>query len=547
MACASRSTCGIILVIRIERIVKDMHVDTQLEAALRALDHWPRFRLRLFFEGILVGILSGTVISFFRWGLEMGTVWRQWIYANVLASGGILLNLGWFAVLLAAALLLWRLGVYEPNAGGSGIPQVKGVILGAIRMRWLRILWVKLVGGIVGIGLGLSLGREGPSIQIGAVTAQGLSRAFGRTRMEERYLITAGASAGLAAAFNAPLAGVMFALEELHRNFSGVVLAPSMAAALLATMVSRYVFGRAPVFHFGMLPPFPLRYMWIVVILGIIIGFAGVIFNKGLLNIHYFYDLPVFRNQYMRIAFALCMAGVLGYVFPEVLGGGNDLVNSLYTLPLSLKLFAGLLIGKFLFTLVSYGCGVPGGFFLPMLVLGALTGGITGIVFVQLGLISSYYLSNIVVISMAAFFAASVQSPVTGTILIMEMTSSYEHLLVLCTASLVALVVAQLCQGEPIYEALLQRNLAKNKPVLSSEERRNLLELTVSSGSQADGKYIGRIAWPAHTVIVDVKRGSGDIIPDDDTCLRAGDYLYVLTDSVEGAESIRNIVEKTKS
>ena len=554
-----------------------MHVDTQLEAALRALDHWPRFRLRLFFEGILVGILSGTVISFFRWGLEMGTVWRQWIYANVLASGGILLNLGWFAVLLAAALLLWRLGVYEPNAGGSGIPQVKGVILGAIRMRWLRILWVKLVGGIVGIGLGLSLlasslsahgdvfrcflalgnlsiiigevflGREGPSIQIGAVTAQGLSRAFGRTRMEERYLITAGASAGLAAAFNAPLAGVMFALEELHRNFSGVVLAPSMAAALLATMVSRYVFGRAPVFHFGMLPPFPLRYMWIVVILGIIIGFAGVIFNKGLLNIHYFYDLPVFRNQYMRIAFALCMAGVLGYVFPEVLGGGNDLVNSLYTLPLSLKLFAGLLIGKFLFTLVSYGCGVPGGFFLPMLVLGALTGGITGIVFVQLGLISSYYLSNIVVISMAAFFAASVQSPVTGTILIMEMTSSYEHLLVLCTASLVALVVAQLCQGEPIYEALLQRNLAKNKPVLSSEERRNLLELTVSSGSQADGKYIGRIAWPAHTVIVDVKRGSGDIIPDDDTCLRAGDYLYVLTDSVEGAESIRNIVEKTKS
>ena len=105
-----------------------MHVDTQLEAALRALDHWPRFRLRLFFEGIVVGILSGTVISFFRWGLEMGTVWRQWIYANVLASGGVLLNLSWFGVLLAAALLLWHLGIYEPNAGGSGIPQVNGFI-----------------------------------------------------------------------------------------------------------------------------------------------------------------------------------------------------------------------------------------------------------------------------------------------------------------------------------------------------------------------------------------------------------------------------------
>ena len=128
-------------------------------------------------------------------------------------------------------------------------------------MRWFRILWVKLVGGILGIGLGLSLGREGPSIQIGAVTAQGLSRTLGRTRMEERYLITAGASAGLAAAFNAPLAGVIFALEELHRNFSGAVLAPSMAAALMATIVSRVVFGHGAVFQFGDLPIFAIRYM----------------------------------------------------------------------------------------------------------------------------------------------------------------------------------------------------------------------------------------------------------------------------------------------
>ena len=128
-----------------------------------------------------------------------------------------------------------------------------------MRLRWLRVLWVKLSGGILGIGLGLSLGREGPSIQLGAVTAQGMSRALGRTRMEERYLITAGASAGLAAAFNAPLAGAIFALEELHRNFSSVVLAPAMAAALVATMVSRVVFGRDPIFHFGMLPPFPLH------------------------------------------------------------------------------------------------------------------------------------------------------------------------------------------------------------------------------------------------------------------------------------------------
>ena len=439
--------------------------------------------------------------------------------------------------------MLWRFTLYEPDASGSGIPQVKGVILGAIRMNWLRILWVKVIGGIVGIGLGLSLGREGPSIQIGAVTAQGLSRNLGRTRMEERYLITAGASAGLAAAFNAPLAGVIFALEELHRNFSGVVLAPAMAAALLATMVCRVVFGREPIFHFGILPPFPLRYMWMVVVLGIIVGIAGIIFNKGLLNVNRFYDLKIFRNGYMKIAFALIVAGILGYLLPDVLGGGNDLINSLYQLPLSLTLFLTLLAGKFIFTLISYGCGVPGGFFLPMLVLGALTGSVVGIIFIQLGIISSYYLSNIVVLSMAAFFAASVHSPVTGTILIMEMTGSYEHLLVLCTASMVALVTAQVAGGQPIYDVLLNRTLAKRKPVIPKGEKRNIIELTVGSGSAVDGKYIGRIHWPAHIALVDIKRGPTEIIPDEETRLHAGDYVYILTDSIEAAEEVRRLVE----
>ena len=195
---------------------------------------------------------------------------------------------------------------------GGGHPRCAGCAspLGQAHAR-LRILGQV---GIVGIGLGLSLGREGPSIQISAVTAQGLSRALGRTRMEERYLITAGASAGLAAAFNAPLAGVMFAYGRTAPQFFRRRLAPSMAATCWRPWsAATSSAGRRS--SISACCRFPLRYMWLVVILGIIIGLAGVVFNKGLLNIHYFYDLPVFRNNYMRIAFALCMAGILGYVF----------------------------------------------------------------------------------------------------------------------------------------------------------------------------------------------------------------------------------------
>ena len=226
---------------------------------------------------------------------------------------------GWFAALLLISAIMYFLTKYEPMAGGSGIPQVKGVILGFMRMNWLRILWVKLTGGVIGLGAGLSLGREGPSIQLGAVTAQGISRVLGRTRMEERYLITSGASAGLAAAFNAPLAGVIFSLEELHRNFSAVVLLPAMTAAMTATFISRLLFGRDLTFSFYGLPAIPQDiHMLYAVVTAVLAGLLGVVFNAGLLNVNKFYSLPVFTNTWRKILFSLLCAGVLGFTLPQV-------------------------------------------------------------------------------------------------------------------------------------------------------------------------------------------------------------------------------------
>ena len=225
-------------------LAKDQVINTY-----RALNNWRSFRLKLFIEGIIIGILSGLIISFFRWSLHLVETNREHIY-TFLKNTDWYWTAFWFIALAVIAFTLDRLTKYEPLAAGSGIPQVKGAILGFIKMRWLRILWVKLLAGIIGIGAGLSLGREGPSIQLGAVTAQGLSRLLKRTRLEERYLLTSGASAGLAAAFNAPLAGVIFALEELHRNFSVVVLLPAMAAAMTATVISRFFFGNDTIFDF---------------------------------------------------------------------------------------------------------------------------------------------------------------------------------------------------------------------------------------------------------------------------------------------------------
>ena len=514
----------------------------QIGSTYRSLNHWNSFQFKLFWEGIVVGIFSGLVVSLFRFLLSKAEDFRIALYAQ-LTQLPVAYTAGWFAVLLAVGGILYWLTRHEPMAGGSGIPQVKGVILGLMRMNWFRILWVKLTAGVIGLGAGLSLGREGPSIQLGAVTAQGVSRFLGRTRMEERYLITSGASAGLAAAFNAPLAGVMFSLEELHRNFSAVVLLPAMTAAMTSTFVSQLLFGRALTFNFRSIPRIPLDiHILYAILVAVIAGLCGVIFNYGLLNIHRFYSLPVFKNLYMKITFALLCAGILGFILPQVLGGGNRLVDELATKSFPLQMLFALLIGKFIFTLVSYGTGVPGGFFLPMLVLGALTGSICAWFLTASQLMLPSHGANIIIIAMAAFFSASVRAPITGTVLICEMTGSFYHLMILGMASAIAYIVAQLCGSQPIYEALLLRSLnSHSTPEPNTVKReRNIIEVPVSSGSQIENKKVQDIPWPEHTLLVDVKRGSEQLIPDANTVIRAGDFLYVLAET-ENAEEVQSL------
>ena len=221
----------------------------------------------------------------------------------------------------------------------------------------------------------------------------------------------------------------------------------------------------------------------------------------------------------------------MGFYLPEVLGGGNNLINHLANTPVSLQLLLLFLAGKFLFTLVSYGCGVPGGFFLPMLVIGALTGSICANVLISLGLIEAMYAANIVVIAMTALFSSSVRAPITGTVLIMEMTASYQQLLTLAIAAMVAFVIAELFHSKPIYEELLTRMLQKDKPAHETLEQRNVVEIAVCSGSSIANKLIKDIKWPHNTLLVDIKRGEEQITPTGDTRLMAGDFIYVFTEN----------------
>lgn len=430
-----------------------------------------RFSLRLLLEGLAVGLGAGISISIFRYLLAGSEILRPVIYHNLreaLADG----QWQWLTLYILSfiiiAYLLKLIVAREPMCIGSGIPQIKGILQGDMSMRWFSVLWSKIIGGVLAIGAGMSLGREGPSVQIGACVGQGLSQTSRRTRFESRILMTAGAGAGLAAAFNAPLAGVIFGLEEMQKTISPALLLTGITASITAATVTEVVFGMSPVFSMGYLMPLPLNLFDVLVLAGIVIGLLGRLFNIALA-----YSL----NTYSRLGLSgmkkplvpLALAGILGFVLPEILGGGNLLVDSLVVTDYTIGFLCLLFLGKFLFTMICFGSGVPGGIFLPMLVLGAAGGAVLAKLLVLAGLLPAMYYADIIVFGMAAYFSSVVKSPVTGSILILEMTGSFQHMLALLVVSLTAYVISDLTGGRPVYDELLDRALSKtSKPPIST-------------------------------------------------------------------------------
>lgn len=499
--------------------MKECHSTQQM------INQFKDMKLKLALQGILVGMVSGLVVVFYRLVLEQAEQMR-----HQLTTQSIGIILGWMLLLLVAALFVGKLMKDDPMICGSGIPQVEGILANKLKMNPFSVLIRKFIGGTLCIGAGLSVGREGPSIQLGAATAEGLSRIFKRSNVEQKYLISSGASAGLAAAFNAPLAGVMFSLEEVHKNFSPLVLVSVMSASLTADFISKQFFGLKPVFNFGVIEALPLNHYGLIILLGVITGLCGVFYNHMTEKTLDIYDKMTWIPKQHRPLIPFLLAGILLFVLPEILGGGHILVEQLTEGNFTLTFIAILLVSKFIFSMISFGSGVPGGIFFPLLVLGALTGSLFGNLMHQFLGIEAQYIQNFMILAMAGYFTAIVRAPITGSILITEMTGSFTNLLSLALISLVAYAVAELLRSEPVYEFLLSR-LLKNQPEIEDTEpfgNKTMLEIPVFTDSKIDGQLVCELKLPDNCLLVSVRRGNRELIPRGNTSLYSGDTLIVL-------------------
>ncbi len=455
---------------------------TKRERLIQSLVHVPKDAINQFLShgssatpvsvlilSAIVGTLAGLVGTYFELAVTFVSNTRtEWLRSEI----GHYLPLWLAAILISAVLAVigyYLVQRFAPEAAGSGIPEIEGAMDNIRPVRWWRVIPVKFLGGLGTLGAGMVLGREGPTVQMGGAAGRMVSDIFRIKNDDMRHsLLASGAAGGLAAAFNAPLAGIMFVVEEMRPQFrySLISIKAVIISAIMSTIVFRTIKGQSAVITMPQYHAPELNTLWLFLILGALFGLFGVIFN-WLITVAQDGFAKLNQNKKSRFLITgASIGGVFGLLLlyvPELTGGGIHMIPSVTNGEFSITILGLLFFGRVLTTLICFGSGAPGGIFAPMLALGTLFGYAFGlsahVLFPELPLEPGMF----AIAGMGALFAATVRAPITGILLVIEMTNNYYLILPLIITCLGAVIVAQLLGGQPIYSQLLHRTIKKDK------------------------------------------------------------------------------------
>jgi CIC family chloride channel protein len=409
----------------------------------------------------LAGMVMGFVGGAFRWLLEAADRLRLDLvdWSHRLPGPGWLIPVASVALCATLAALVVR---WEPLAEGSGIQHVEAVFRGQLPPPRIRLLPAKFVGGLFAIGSGLVLGREGPTVHMGAAIGATAARRARLPEAEVRMMQTALGGAGLAVAFNAPIGGTLFTLEEVTKSFRANTVLATVFAASAAVGCSRLVLGNHSEFRCDIAEP---RFVWLplFIVFGLLTGILGAAYNVLVL---WFLNRVAAVRRIPAVAKATAIGAVIGLVMvlqPQAVGGGDPLTQTLLDgRHFAVTVLVGYLLTRIVAGPLSYSAPVVGGLFAPMLAIGALWGVLfTGLTALVLPWDVSALAVALAVVGMSCFFSASVRAPVTGMVLVIEMTASTAVIVPLLAATAASVLAAYLVGSPPIYDSLRERSLSK--------------------------------------------------------------------------------------
>jgi CIC family chloride channel protein len=411
---------------------------------------------------ILGGMLIGIVGGLFRYFLVLSDNLRT----TVIARAHLHPYLGWVLPVLvgAAGAFLARLMVVKlaPTAEGSGVQRVEAVFSGELEPASAVVVPVKFVGGLLAMGGGLALGREGPTVQMGASFGEWVSKFLLHDEEDRRVVQAASAGAGLAVAFNAPIGGSIFVFEELTSNITPWLLVSTLAAATVAVWLMRLMLGNTFSFTVPQVSPTVNWTKWPFLLLGALLGVSGAIYNVVVMALLRASDKMQRLSSLQRAAIIGAAVGVVAWFFPSLVGGGDTLTQTTLSNQFAVGSLVAIFAVRFLLGPWSYAAGCPGGLFAPLLLLGASSGALFGSVLNHFFPAAGVSPVACAIVGMGALFTASVRAPLTGIVLTVEMTGRADLTLGLLGASLTAMLVAMLLQSEPIYDSLKRRMLSQS-------------------------------------------------------------------------------------
>ena len=449
--------------------------------------------------GLLLGVLSGLGVWLFKRLIDLINLGA---YGGL---GGLLSHLGGWTLFLvpvvgglAVGLLMHFFVGEERHHGVAGV--MEAVALAGGRLRYQRAP-VKIVGAAISIGAGASVGPEDPSVQLGASLGSMFGQMLHLSDDGVRSLVAAGAAAGIAAAFNAPIAGVFFALELVLGDLGGTSLTIVVLASVISAVTTQALSGpqpafKVPAYEFHSALELPLYF-----VLGLLAGPVAALYIRALYavqDVFHAWSAP----RWLKPAVAGLIVGLIGLLLPQILGVGYDTIgNILAAQPMGLTLLLALLVAKLLMTAVSIGGGFPGGVFAPSLFLGAALGGAFGVAAGQLLPGLSLTPPAFAMVGMAAVLAGTVQAPLTAIILLFEMTNDYRIILPLMFAVIVSLLLSDVLVGHSVYSLGLAR---KGVRLERGRDVRVLEGITVGEVMQKDNTSLhdaDTLAAAAETLI----------------------------------------------
>lgn len=482
---------------------------------------------RLYFVSLIVGLLTGLVAVPYHFLLQLFFNYRKAFFT---ASPPWYYHIPLFLFLWCVLYFVASLVKRWPFISGGGISQTRGAINGRIEYKHsFRQLLAKFAGGVLTLSSGLSMGREGPSVQMGSYIGDLVSK-WGRILSGERkQLLAAGAGAGLAAAFAAPLAATTLVIESIERFDAPKTAITTILAGVVAGLIASTLFPLNPYRDIQAIVPdlSPLMHLKLYALFAVIVSVFGKFYS--LLMLYAKRIFPAIKQpEYLKLLGLLVMAYIISLTVTDLTGGGEQfLMEQAKGGNEDLYWIAGMMLLHMVFTVFSFSSGLPGGSFIPTLVTGGLLGKLYALVLVHQGVIGMENVSYVMLIGMAAFLVAVVRTPITAIILITEITGHFEVFYPSIVVGGLTYYFTELLEIKPFNVMFYEEMI--NKPFFR-EQSRLILNVEVMAGAYFDGKAVDTLDLPNHCVIKNIHRDRKDITPAGQTIL-PGDQLTIELDA----------------